>query len=71
LYPSRARGAGQGFCYNFGRATGAFFPTIIGFLSLSIGLAGAIGFGAVGYALCLVALLFLPETRGKELVAVA
>ena len=71
LYPSRARGAGQGFCYNFGRATGALFPTAIGFLSASIGLAGAIGFGAVGYGLCLIALLFLPETRGKSLVAVA
>jgi MFS family permease len=70
LFPSRARGAGQGFCYNFGRAAGALFPTGIGFLSAAIGLAGAIGFGAVGYALCLVALLFLPETRGKQLVAV-
>jgi MFS family permease len=70
LFPSRARGAGQGFCYNFGRAAGALFPTGIGFLSTAIGLAGAIGFGAVGYALCLVALLFLPETRGKQLVAV-
>jgi MFS family permease len=70
LYPSRARGAGQGFCYNFGRATGALFPTIIGFLSVSIGLAGAIGFGAVGYALALISLLFLPETRGKQLQAV-
>ena len=27
--------------------------------------------GAVGYGLCLLALLFLPETRGKSLVAVA
>lgn len=70
LYPSRARGAGQGFCYNFGRAAGALFPTAIGFLSVSIGLAGAIGFGAVGYGLCLIALVFLPETRGKTLVAV-
>ena len=70
LYPSRARGAGQGFCYNFGRATGALFPTIIGYLSASIGLAGAIGFGAVGYGLALIALLFLPETRGKQLQAV-
>ena len=70
LFPSRARGAGQGFCYNFGRAMGALFPTAIGFLSASVGLAGAIGFGAVGYALCLIALAFLPETRGKELVAV-
>src|SRR5919202_313984 len=70
LYPSRARGAGQGFCYNFGRATGALFPTVIGYLSASIGLTGAIGFGAVGYALALISLLFLPETRGKHLLAV-
>ncbi len=70
LFPSRARGAGQGFVYNFGRGVGAFFPTIIGILSASIGLGGAIGFGAFGYALCLIALLFLPETRGKHLVAV-
>jgi MFS family permease len=69
LFPNRARGAGQGFTYNFGRGVGAFFPTIIGVLSVTIGLAGAIGFGALGYALCLVALLFLPETRGKQLVA--
>lgn len=27
--------------------------------------------GAVGYGLCLLALLILPETRGKSLVAVA
>jgi MFS family permease len=70
LFPSRARGAGQGFCYNFGRAVGALFPTAIGFLSAAIGLAGAIGFGALGYGLCVLALLFLPETRGKQLVAV-
>lgn len=70
LFPSRARGAGQGFTYNFGRGVGAFFPTIIGVLSASIGLGGAIGFGALAYALCLIALLFLPETKGKEFVAV-
>jgi MFS family permease len=70
LYPTRARGAGQGFCYNFGRALGAFFPAAIGYLSGAIGLGGAIGFGAVGYVIALVSLLFLPETRGKQLVAV-
>jgi MFS family permease len=69
LFPGQARGAGQGFAYNFGRGLGAFFPTIIGLLSIAVGLAGAIGFGALGYALCLIALVFLPETRGKDLVA--
>lgn len=68
LFPSRARGAGQGFTYNFGRAMGAFFPAAIGALSASIGLAGAIAFGTLAYALCLVALLLLPETKGKEFV---
>ncbi|HLZ58352.1 MAG TPA: MFS transporter [Ktedonosporobacter sp.] len=70
LFPTRARGAGQGFTYNFGRGVGALFPTIIGILSVSIGLGGAIGFGALGYALCLLALIFLPETRGKQLGSV-
>jgi MFS family permease len=70
LFPSYARGAGQGFCYNFGRGVGALFPTIIGILSLTIGLAGAIGFGALGYILCVISLFFLPETKGKHLVAV-
>lgn len=68
LFPSRARGAGQGFTYNFGRGIGAFFPTIIGFLSILIGLGGAIGFGAFAYALCILSLFFLPETKGKHLV---
>ncbi|MDW3331611.1 MFS transporter, partial [Escherichia coli] len=26
LYPTRLRGSGQGFCYNFGRGVGALFP---------------------------------------------
>ncbi len=69
LYPSRARGAGQGFTYNFGRAVGAFFPAIVGFLSVTIGLGGAVAFGAIAYGLCLIALLFLPETKGKAFVA--
>ncbi|QBD78312.1 MFS transporter [Ktedonosporobacter rubrisoli] len=67
IYPNRARGAGQGFTYNFGRAGGAVFPSIIGFLSATIGLAGAVGFGALAYALCIVALFFLPETKGQPL----
>jgi MFS family permease len=68
LFPSRARGAGQGFTYNVGRAIGAFFPYMIGVLAASIGLTAAILFGIVAYCLALVSLLFLPETRGKQLV---
>jgi MFS family permease len=67
LYPNRARGAGQGFTYNFGRAVGAFFPTAIGYLSGHFGVGGAMSFGALAYALAIVALIWLPETRGSEL----
>lgn len=70
LFPTRARGAGQGLTYNFGRGVGAFFPALIGFLAASMGLAAAIPFGAAAYGLCLVALVFLPETRGKEFAPV-
>ncbi|WP_327743551.1 MFS transporter [Streptomyces europaeiscabiei] len=68
LYPSAVRGTGQGFTYNTGRAVGAVFPTTVGFLADSWGVGGALVFGAIGYGLAAVALLGLPETRGKELV---
>ncbi|RSM42507.1 MFS transporter [Amycolatopsis balhimycina DSM 5908] len=64
LYPTALRGTGQGFTYNFGRAVGAIFPTVVGFL----GAGGAIVFGALGYGIAALALLGLPETRGIELV---
>ncbi len=64
LYPTALRGTGQGFTYNFGRAVGAIFPTVVGFL----GAGGAIVFGALGYGIAALALLGLPETRGIELL---
>ena len=68
LYPTQFRGTGQGFTYNFGRAVGAAFPTAVGFLaSTSLGLAGGMLFGALGYALAVLALFGLPETKGQEL----
>ncbi|MFF9015330.1 MFS transporter [Streptomyces sp. NPDC014870] len=68
LYPTAVRGTGQGFTYNTGRAVGAVFPTLVGFLAESWGVGGALVFGAIGYGLAVLALLGLPETRGKELV---
>ena len=68
LFPTRARGTGGGFCYNIGRGFGALFPGIIGFLAAAIGLGGAVAFGVFGYVLAIIALAFLPETHGKELV---
>jgi MFS family permease len=67
LYPTAVRGTGQGFTYNTGRAVGAVFPTTVGFLADSWGVGGALVFGAIGYGLAALALLGLPETRGREL----
>ncbi len=66
LYPAGVRGTGVGFCYNFGRVVSAAFPFLVGHLSDRIGLGPAIGVDAAfAYALVLVAVLLLPETRGK------
>ncbi|MDX3077132.1 MFS transporter [Streptomyces sp. MI02-7b] len=67
LYPGAVRGTGQSFTYNVGRAVGAFFPTAVGFTAGSAGVGGALIYGVIGYAVALVALLGLPETRGAEL----
>ncbi len=67
-FPTRVRGVGQGFAYNIGRATGAFFPALVGALAARIALGQAIGiFAAIAYATMALAAFLLPETRGKEL----
>ena len=70
LFPSRMRGSGQGFCYNFGRAVGAACPPIVAYLSNSMPLGHAIGIvGGSAYLMVIIAALSLPETRGKMLLA--
>ena len=68
LFPSHLRGSGQGFSYNIGRAVGAVFPVLVGYLSVAMTLGKAIAVFAVSaYFIMIVAVLLLPETRGKEL----
>ena len=67
LYPTELRGAGQGFGYNIGGGIGALGPAAIGFAAAQVGLSDALALAATSYGLCLVALRFLPETRGKPL----
>ena len=70
LFPSRVRGSGQGFSYNAGRGIGALFPTLVGYLSVRMGLGHAIStFAVIAYLTMVVATLLLPETRGRELQA--
>lgn len=68
LFPSAVRGVAQGFCYNVGRGIGAVFPALVGFMAGQFGLAIAITvLGTLGFALMIIGLLLLPETRGRTL----
>lgn len=68
LFPSEMRGAGQGFCYNVGRGVAALAPAVVGYLAGGWGLGtGITVFAAGAYVLFLIALAFLPETRGRAL----
>ena len=70
LYPTRLRGSGQGFCYNFGRGIGALFPFLVGWLSTTTTLGNAICiFAVLAYGLFFIAAYALPETRGRILHA--
>jgi MFS family permease len=68
MYPTAVRATGQGFCYNAGRGIGAVFPALVGFLGTRIPLGEAIGILSISaYGLAVLALLTLPETRGRIL----
>ena len=70
LFPTRLRGSGQGFCYNFGRGIGALFPFLVGWLSTLTSLGNAIAvFAVLAYVVFFIAAFALPETRGKILHA--
>lgn len=70
LFPTRLRGSGQGFGYNFGRGVGALFPTAVGYLSGMMPLASAMClFAVISYGVMFVAALLLPETVGRDLSA--
>jgi MFS family permease len=72
LFPTRMRGSGQGFAYNFGRGIAALNPYLVGVLSAQLSLGQSIGvFAALAYSVMIVAALALPETKGRELTAEA
>lgn len=78
LFPTRLRSTGTSFCYNVGRFVAAVGPAALGLLT-SVVYAGfkeqdtTLPFRYAGLTMCcvfgvgLVALLFLPETKGKPL----
>ena len=68
LYPQKYRGAGVGFCYNFGRILSSVFPPLVGHMSVSMSLGSAIGIDASwAYSIVVISVLLLPETKGRDL----
>ncbi|MBI4503685.1 MAG: MFS transporter [Gemmatimonadetes bacterium] len=68
LFPTAIRAQALGFTYNVGRVISAVAPFTVGSLAETRGF--GIGFAILGGALLLASLtwLFVPETRGRELV---
>jgi MFS family permease len=67
-FPTNVRTTCMCFSYNVGKSVGATAITGVGLLSVNFGLSQAIGIFCLGaYAIAVVALLLLPETKGISL----
>lgn len=72
LFPPAVRGTGVGVAYNTGRIASALVPGAIGWSSGAAPLALLVGAAAAAsYALILIVLPLLPETRGRPLAGVS
>lgn len=67
IFPTRARGTAQGFCYNVGRGVSAVAPPLIGFLVDKYGFAVGLTAVSVFAVAAAIVVLTLPETKGKAL----
>jgi MFS family permease len=67
LFPLRLRSTGTSFCYNVGRFVAASGPFTLGLLQHRMSFRNACSWVSSVYLLALLALPFLPETKGQPL----
>ena len=67
IFPTRARGTAQGFCYNFGRGVSLFAPPLVGLVAGQYGYGPSLVTVSVFAVAAAIVVLTLPETKGKAL----
>jgi MFS family permease len=68
IYPTRIRATAQGFTYNIGRVASAVAPFTVGSLAGTHGFRLALSTTAIAFLLAALACLWIPETKGRQLV---
>ena len=67
IFPTRARGTAQGFCYNVGRGVSAIAPPLVGFIAGIYGYGHALMTVSIFAVAAAIVVMALPETKGKQL----
>ncbi|MGH7902087.1 MAG: MFS transporter, partial [Thermodesulfobacteriota bacterium] len=67
VFPTRARGTAQGFCYNVGRGVSAVAPPLVGFVAEIYGYGHALITVSAFAVAAAIVVMALPETKGKKL----
>ena len=68
IYPTEIRATAQGFTYNLGRIASAAAPFTVGTLAQTRGFDVALSTTSVAFVLAAVMWIWIPETKGRELV---
>jgi MFS family permease len=68
IYPTSIRATAQGFTYNIGRIVSAGAPWLVGSLAETHGFGTALSVSSAAFLLAAAAWIWIPETRGRELV---
>jgi sugar phosphate permease len=68
IYPTSIRATAQGFTYNIGRVASAVAPFAVGSLAQTYGFGHALSIASIAFLLAALAWVWIPETRGRQLV---